>query len=166
MRNVSYFVVVLALGAVACDDRQGALLLGPSPTPTPSSVAPSPAPVPHARLEDATRLEIGETVQGQTTASDPLCDPAWPHHCRYFKITAPQAGVLHIALRWASSTEPYPLDLAVYAPNGGVWLPVVGPGTQRRVDVVVESGASYLVEVWSFLTPAEPFELTSSLEPR
>jgi hypothetical protein len=106
-------------------------------------------------------------VQGQTTPSDPLCDPAWPHHCRYFKITVPLTGVLRVAMRWDASTlEQYPLDLGVYSPNGATWLAVVGPGTQRRVNVAAESGATYLVEVWSARTPGEPFELTSSLEPR
>jgi len=171
MRNVGHFVVVLTIGAVACESPQGRLLLGPTsistPIPTPSPVSPRPPAVPDGRLDDATPLEIGETVQGQTNEGDPQCDPAWPHRCRYFKVTAPQPGLLHVTVRWGpSSRDPYPLDIAVYGPNGGAQLPVVGPGTQRRVDVVVDSGGTYLVEVWSFLTPGEPFELTSSLEPR
>ena len=173
MRNVGHFVMVLTLGAVACESPQGSSLLGPTPIPTPSAtstpVSPRPPAVLDRQLDDATRLEIGETVQGQITTSDPLCDPtsAYAHRCRYFKVTAPHAGLLHVTLRWGSSSrDPYPLDIAVYTLTGGEWLPAVGPGTQRRVDVVVESGGTALVEVWSFLTPGEPFELTSSLEPR
>ena len=173
MRKVLALAVPLAVAVVACESPQGALWLGPTPLAGPATTGPTPSPapptplVPHPRVSDASPLEIGETVHGQTIASDPLCDPAWPHHCRYFKITSAHTGLLHVTLRWSiSSRDPYPLDIAVYAPNGGEWLPVVGPGTQRRVDVVVDSGGTYLVEVWSFLTPGEPFELTSSLEPR
>ena len=67
---------------------------------------------------------------------------------------------------WSTAqADPYPLDIGVYGPTGD-WPAVVGPGAQRYVDVVADAGATYLIEVWSFLTPAEPFELTSSIEAR
>ena len=75
--------------------------------------------------------------------------------------------MLRVTMRWsAAQPDPYPLDIGVMGPNGGEWFPAVGPGTQRYVDVLADAGATYLIEVWSFLTPAEPFELMSSIESR
>lgn len=165
MRSVGSLMVLLAVAAVGCESPQRALLLGPTQlasTPPPSQ----PPRLPHPRLGDASPIAIGETVSSQTTADDPLCDPGWPHRCRYFKVTTPSRGMLRVTMRWsAAQPDPYPLDIGVYGPTGE-WFPVVGPGAQRYVDIGAAAGATYLIEVWSFLTPAERFELTSSLESR
>jgi hypothetical protein len=167
MRNVGSIMVLLAVAAVGCESPRRALLLGPTPlASTPPPIPPPPQPIPHPRLGDATPIAIGETVKSQTTADDPWCAPGGPHRCRYFKVTAPIQGVLRVTMRWsAAQPDPYPLDIGVHGPTGE-WLPVVGPGAQRHVDVRADAGATYLIEVWSFLTPAERFELTSSLESR
>lgn len=168
MRNVGSLVVLLALVAGGCEGPHRSVVLGPTPlAPTASPSPPLPAPVPHPRLAEAIPLAVGQAITSQTTTDDPLCTPDWPHRCRYFKITAPEKGTLHVTMRWSEAQrDPYPLDIGVIGPNGVEWSADVGPGTQRRVQVEVDADATYVVEIWSFLTPAEPFELTSSLEPR
>ena len=172
MWKISSLGVLLALTAVACEDSKQALVLRPTPlaSPAPPLPAPPPAPpvvIPHPRLSDASPIAIGETIKSQATADDPLCGEAYPHRCRYFKVTATLSGMLRVTMRWsAAQRDPYPLDIGVYGSGGGEWLPVAGPGTERAVYVPADAGATYLIEVWSFLTPGEPFELTSSIEPR
>ena len=162
MRNVGSIMVLLAVAAVGCENPQRALLLAP----TPLASTPPPAPVPDPRLEGASPIVIGETVHSQATADDPLCDPGWSYPCRYFKVTASSHGRLRVTMRWsAAQPDPYPLDIGVPGPFGE-WLAMIGPGAQRYVDVPVDAGATYLIEVWSFLNPAERFELTSSLVSR
>ena len=167
MRNVGSIMVLVAVAAAGCESPQRALLLGPTPlASTPPPVPPPPLPVAHPRLGDAVAIAIGETLRSQTTADDPLCAPEQPHRCRYFKVTAPSGGSLRVTMRWsAAQPDPYPLDIGVYGPTGE-WFAVVGPGAQRYVEVLADAGATYLIEIWSFLTPAEPFELTSSLVSR
>ena len=149
MRNVGSLMVLLALAAIGCESPQRALLLGPTPLTSTPPPAPSPPPqVPHPRLADANPMAIGETVRSQTTTDDPFCDPGWPHRCRYLEVTAPHDGMLRVTMRWSpAQPDPYPLDIGVIGPNGREWLPVVGPGTQRYVDVPAGAGATYLIEV-------------------
>lgn len=164
MWKAGSLVVLLALAAAGCEDSKQALVLGPTP---PAGTPALPPPVAHPRLADAHLIAIGETVRGQVTGDDPLCDPTWAPRCRYFKLTAPGAATLRVMLRWsAGQLDPYPLDIEVHGPNRSWGGAVAGPGAQRYVDVAVEAGATYLIEVFSFLGPAEPFELTTSIEPR
>lgn len=167
MRTAGSFVALLALAAAGCESPGRVLALAPTPVVAAPPPGPPPAPpVPHPRLADANPMAVGETVRSQATTDDPLCDPGWPYRCRYFRIIAPRDGTLRVTMRWsAAQPDPYPLDIAVYGPMHE-WESAPGRGAEREVLGPADSGASYLVEVWSFLTPAEPFELTSSIEPR
>ena len=166
MRSVGFWVLFLGLTGVACDNPRQALVLAPSAIASQPTPPPTPNVTRHPGLAGATPLAIGETVRRQASASDPLCDPEWPHRCVYFKLTASHNGTLRVTMSWsAAQRDPYPLDIGVLGPEG-TWFPTEGPGPQRQVAGPVMAGTTYLVEVWSFLTPPEAFELTASIEPR
>jgi hypothetical protein len=112
---------------------------------------------------NAATLALGEVVKSHVTVNDPLCDPGWPHRCRYYRLTAPADGVLEVTVRWSSrQPDPYPLDIDLISRFGRMGLPVaVGPGPQRRMILSVKTGDTYAIEIWSFLSPAEAFELST-----
>lgn len=100
------------------------------------------------------------------TQNDPLCDAGWPHRCRHYRLTAPAAGVLKVTMTWSSQVaDPYPLDIGVVDPLGRTYYPSVGPGAQRQVSVQVSAGTTYVIEIWSSLSPGEEFELHTAIEP-
>jgi hypothetical protein len=82
-------------------------------------------------------------------------------------VVVPQDGVLEVAVRWnVTQTNPYPLDMDVIGPSGAGWVGEIASGPQRIARGRVTRGSTYVIEVWSFLTPPEPFELSTSLQQR
>jgi|RhiMetdeSRZDD1v2_1073273.scaffolds.fasta_scaffold335783_3 hypothetical protein len=164
MRHLPVSLLCLAVLASACDATS---TIPTAPTPvTPRPPAPSPPP---AVPRDAVAVDIGlgEVVRSRVTHDDPLCDPAWAHRCRYYRLTAPTSGLLNVAMTWnRQALDPYPLDVDVVDELGNTYFPSVGPGTQRNVWLSVAPGRRYVIGIWSFTSPPEEFELRSSIQPR
>jgi hypothetical protein len=56
--------------------------------------------------------------------------------------------------------------MGVFGPSGAIADGQIGVGLERIARGRVSAGSTYVIEVWSFLTKPEPFELTTSIEPR
>jgi hypothetical protein len=54
----------------------------------------------------------------------------------------------------------------VIGPSGAGWVGEIAEGPYRIARGRVTGGNTYVIEVWSFSTPHEPFELSTSLEQR
>jgi hypothetical protein len=153
-----------ALFVVACDGRNGNILPA-APTTLPQSTSPaSPRPMPPASVPaTAIRIAVGHVVTARVTTNDPLCWPGWPYHCRHYALTAPSDGIFEVTMRWSSEiSDPYPLDIGLLPPDEWL-LPVVGPGSQRRLSFQVAAGAAYVIEISSYLIPGAEFDLTTRL---
>jgi hypothetical protein len=164
MEMLRFSVFSFALLALGCDGGSSVVPTGPSPSAPPASTpGPSRALV---LPPNAASIAVGEVVKGQVTGEDPLCDPGWPHRCRYYRLVAPAHGTLNVTIKWsAQQVDPYPLDLDVI--NASLRIgsaPAIGPGPQRRTSVRVKAGDAYAIEVWSFLSPGEVFELSTTLQ--
>ena len=164
MGHFRYAAVSFAMLALGCDGSRSVLPTGPS-QPNPKVTTSIPSPVPVVPI-NATTIAVGEVVNGQVTVDDPLCDLGWPHRCRCYRLTVPADGVLEVAMGWSSQQrDPYPLDIDVINASGRMGLlSAAGPGTQRRVSLRVKAGDIYALEIWSFLSPAEGFELSTTLQ--
>lgn len=166
MRNTHLAIILILLVAYGCDNG-GQLPAGPSTIPPASSQG--------ARQPVETPIALGQTVSSRVTDDDPICRKPYPFRCQYFLLPVPEDGVLDVTIWWsAAQRDPYPLDMEVIGPSGG-WsadipefvgrLPVAnGPSRVARGPAI--GGSTYVIEVWSFLTPHEPFELITSLEQR
>lgn len=165
-------LVCSALFVTACDD--GAVLhpSAPSPSSTRSILSPSIRPISaphqnaHWRVPSVFEtMSVTDAILSRVTADDPACDPAWPFHCQYFRLTAPSDGLFEVVMKWSSlAASSYPLDIDVSDSDGWTWDCLAGPGTQRSVKLRVEAGKTYWVSVWSFEAPGEEFELSFSLQ--
>jgi hypothetical protein len=60
----------------------------------------------------------------------------------------------------------YPFDMGVLGPSGAVADGQIGVGLERIARGRVSAGSTYVIEVWSFLTTPEPFDLSTSIEQR
>jgi hypothetical protein len=165
MRYVRFSVVCFSMLALGCDGSRRSLLpTRPSELP-PTATTPTSPQAPRVLTVAATTVAVGEVVNSRVTPDDPLCDPGWPHRCRYYRLTIAEDGVLDVAMGWSpQQPDPYPLDIDVLGSFGPVSPTQVGPGPRRRVGVRVKAGDTCLIEIWSFLTPGEEFELTTSLQ--
>ena len=168
--RASIAVFLLALGACGGSETSR-LPVAPSAPATPPLVSNEPSMSPPTRRGSQPDLgktiPLGETVRSRVAPDDPLCGEAYPYGCKYFRVLVPQDGVLEITVRWsATQSSPYPLDMDVIGPSGAGWAGEIASGPQRIARGLAAAGATYVIEVWSFLTPHEPFELTTSLRPR
>jgi hypothetical protein len=108
-------------------------------------------------------ITLGQTISSRITLDDPICDTGWPFRCQYFRLAVPAEGVLEVTIRWsATQLDPYPLDMGVIGPSGEGWVSEFS-GQPYRIGRGRVSGGTYVIEVWSFLVPHEPFELTTVL---
>lgn len=151
-------IVCLGLVALGCDRG-----LPTAPTPGATAV-PLPLPSPSPQPPFGSDIEVGEVITSRVTPDDPQCGLVAPFFCRYYRLTPPRDGVLHVTLAWSPQLhDNYPLDMGVIDPHGRErTATVVGPA-QRGVSLRVTAGAPYVIEIWSFLSPAAEFELRSSL---
>ena len=116
------------------------------------------------RRRDSPRLR-NNCVTDRVADDDPSCGGAYPYRCRYFRVAVPHDGALVVTIRWNCPAS-YPFDLGVYGPTGPVADGQIGVGLDRTARGRVIGGTTYLIEVWSFLTPSASFELSTSIEPR
>jgi hypothetical protein len=151
-------IVCLGLVALGCDRG-----LPTAPTPGATAVPlPTPSPSPQPPL--GSHIEVGEVITSRVTSDDPLCGHNTPFPCRYYRLTPARDGVLQVTLAWNPQlVDDYPLDMSVIDPQGKDWAATVVGRAQRGVSVRVTAGASYVIEIWSFLSPGVEFELRSSL---
>jgi hypothetical protein len=168
MRNVAvWWVVLSALAANACGDERKSLPTAPTTvipsTPAAPPQPPPPSPGPPRSLDGGTPIEFGQTVTLAVTSDDPVCGSAYPYHCRQFRLTVPHDGVLVVRLRWSVPAS-YPFDMEIFGPSGTIAEGQIGVGLERIARGRVSGGTTYLIEVWRFLTTAEPFDLSTSIE--
>ena len=164
MGMLRFSVISFALTALGCGGGSSSVVpTGPSQSlPPASTVVPSREPMVPA---NAATITVGEVVKGQVTGEDPLCDPGGRHRCRYYRLVSPADGILEVTIKWsAQQVDPYPLDVDIINASVRIGLaPAIGPGPQRRTSVRIKAGDAYAIEVWSFLSPSEPFELSTAL---
>ena len=159
MRPPAAFVLALGLGMTGCGD--GRVPLPTAPTTRPEAPLPPPTGTPRTFSQ---RIEVGDIVEGVLTAHDPLCDPGWPYRCRYYGLTVPSTGTLLVTIAWNPEiSDPYPLDMGVTDERGREWASAANRRGDRIVAIPVTEGATYVIEVWSFRSPDEPFQLRTSL---
>ena len=168
MRNIAFWIAVIGLVSCGRGNEPNSIPTTPS-TFLPAPVAPQPpqpAPAPSPGLfEDAIPLAFGATVTDSVADDDPACGSPYVYRCRYFRIAVPRDGELVVTIRWNFPAS-YPFDLGVYGPTGSVADGKIGVGLERTARGRVSGGATYVIEVWSFLTPSGSFELTTSIDPR
>jgi len=119
-------------------------------------------------------IAVGDVVNSRVTAEDSNCIDAFAgaYHCRYYRVSATNDGLLEVVLASAAMGPSYfgaPLDLYitnVTDERGKGWDPVFGPGPQLRVSAPAKHGEAYQITVWSSTVPGVEFELSSSLWPR
>ena len=159
----------IAVLMVGCGSSAPVSLTGPTAStllPTPGAPQPPPPPgVLPIPFDAAIPLAFGTTVTDRVADDDPSCGEAYPYRCRYFRVAVPHDGVLVVTIRWNFPAS-YPFDLGVYGPTGPVADGQIGVGLDRTARGRVIGGTSYLIEVWSFLTPSGSFELSTSIEAR
>jgi len=166
MQHIPVSLLCLAVLASGCDGVTS-LPTAPGPvTPQPSAPSPSPSPaVPRSQV--AVDIALGDVVRSHVTDDDPLCDPSWPHRCRYYRLTPPTSGVLNVTIAWSPQVlDPYPLDVDVVDEQGRMYFPSVGPGHQRQMSMAVTAGSTYFIGIWSFVWPGEEFELRTAIQPQ
>ena len=158
MRNTHLAIILILLVACGCDNG------GQLPA-APSTIAPASSE--GARQPDlGTPIALGQIVSSRVTDDDPICGNPYRFRCKYFLLPVPEDGVLEVMIRWsAAQRDPYPLDMEVIGPSRG-WSAEIANGPYRVARGRASGGSTYVIEVWSFLTPHEPFELTTSLEQR
>jgi hypothetical protein len=164
MHAVWIVIVCLVAAAVGCGGSDV-----PSPTAAPSVLPPRPiAPPPSAIVPvpaGGIPIGVGEVVVSRVMPEDPLCDPAWPYRCRYFRVTAPTDGLMEVIMRCPVLAVRYVVDLGVIDTEGRAWFgqPQFVLGPQRSVTLRVAAGATYFVEIWSVDAPGEEFEVRTSI---
>ena len=172
MRNVHLAVILLAFVAHGCDGGSRPLPSAPSVVPaSPTATSREPVLSPafqYSRQPDlGTPIALGQIVSSRVTDDDPTCGDVFPNRCQYFRLPVPQDGVLEVTIRWnATQRNSYPLDMGVIGPSGMGWVSEFANGPYRNARGRVSGGGTYVIEVWSFLMPHEPFELIASLEQR
>jgi hypothetical protein len=159
MRSIALWIALSTLAVSACGDQR-------RPLPTaPSTFVPTPSLSPDPRLDIGTPIDFGQTLTFTVANDDPVCPGAYQYHCRYFRVTVPQDGILLVTIRWKIPMS-YPFDMGVLGPSGAVADGQIGVGLERIARGRVSAGSTYVIEVWSFLTTPEPFDLSTSIEQR
>ena len=171
MRNAHLVVVFLVFGACGCGDGDRPLPIAPTAVPTPAPISGEPRlspPRSRDRQPDLGRtIAVGEIVRSRVTPDDANCGDPYPFRCQYFRLPVPQDGVLEVTIRWsAAQRDPYPLDMEIIGPSGAGWVGEIATGPERIARGRATGASTYVIEVWSFLTPDEPFELITSLQQR
>ena len=165
MRRLGVPTISLVVVMSGCSGSQPLAPTAPSPVSAPdphASVDRVPAATP-VQLPAGTPIAIGRSITSRVNPDDPMCAPPWPYRCRYFEFTPPSDGIIEVTMTWSSQVATsYPLDIDIIDAKRTNWPVSVGPGPQRRLRGRVDAGATYLIEIWSFLTPGEEFELISS----
>ena len=165
MRITVLWLVLVVLTAYGCGDQRRALPTTPSTFPPSAPTVSPPVRESPPPLAAGTSIALGHTIVGRITEDDPLCWPGWPYRCQYYRVTVPHDGMLLVTIRWdfpASS----PFDMDVFSPSGTIASGQVGVGLERTARGPVTGGTTYIIEVESFLTDVEPFELTTSIAQR
>lgn len=170
MRNAHVAIVVSAFMAPGCNGGDRYLPVVPSTVPAPPTTRSgdprlSPFSQRDRQPDGGTVIAVGRIVSSRVTPEDPTCGTKYPFHCQYFRVPVSQDGVLEVTLRWsAAQRDPYPLDMDVIGPSGDGWVGEIANGPYRVARGRITGGSTYVIEVWSFVTPHEPFELTTSVQ--
>lgn len=170
MRNTHLVIALLAILAWGCDNAGRQVAVAPSTVPAASTTVseqPRMSPPSHRdRQPDVGNvITLGQVISSHLTADDPICGDRYPFRCRYFRLPVPEDGILEVTIRWsATQRDPYPLDMDVVGPSGAGWVGMIANGPHRVARGRATGGSTYVIELWSFLTPDEPFELTTSLQ--
>ncbi|MGH9384492.1 MAG: hypothetical protein ACRD2N_09425 [Vicinamibacterales bacterium] len=161
MEKPAVSVFCLALVAAACGSSSPAMNpVAPTATSVTSPVPPSPSPGCSTVLssfpadpfsEPYQWIAPGEHVSGRFEADDPQC---FGFHCRYFRLTPPNNGVLHVEMTYSLGQVKQPLDLSLSDAQSRIWW--------APLCVGVTGGTTYQITVW-YLTPGVEFELRTSL---
>ena len=167
MRQGSRWILCLAWFVSGCDT--GAVL--PS-APTVTTVSsPIVSTLPHSyynvnfHMPDVFgSIAAGDVISQRVTSQDPVCHPAYPHRCQFYRYVASRDGVFEVAMAW-KSFQTYPLDIDVTDPDTMTWDVTFVAANERRVQLRVKAGNVYWVSIWSADAPGEPFVLTASLQP-
>ena len=116
------------------------------------------------RLPDVfSSIAAGDVISQRVTLQDPVCHPAYPHWCQFYRYVASRDGVFEVAMAW-KSLQTYPLDIDVTDPDIMTWDVTFVAANERRVRLRVKAGSVYWVSIWSADAPSEPFLLTASLQ--
>lgn len=154
----------------ACDgDASRRFILPTASTPVPTSVPteplPRPAPPRRPLAEDYTSITVGEPVR-RVIEDPPECleEPGWP--CQYFRLVAPENGILTVELTYQPASQPgQGVDLTVDDTVGRrTWAQYFAPPTVR-VTAPVEADQLYQITLWYTFAKLD-FELQTSLQPR
>lgn len=188
MRRLFPAVLWIALAGPACDGGPS-MPTAPSqpapPTGFPFGAAPGPAtgpapptPTPgHLGLwpisETYVRLAVDDAITSRITADDPRCMIHQQQHCRYYRISPAQDGLLEITVRSEAMGPTYinaPLDLYitnVTEQRGKGWDPVFGPGPQMRVSARAKAGEQYQISLYSWTSdvPGVEFDIRAAIWP-
>ena len=158
----------LAIGClwlvVACGDRELSIPTGPTSNQPVTPVLPLPPPTRNPVPAIQQRIDVGQVVRSRVGATDPVCAAGWPYRCRYYGLTAPAGGWLHVTVGWNPQLpSEYPLDMGVIDEQGREWYATAGQPAERAVSLVATAGMTYVIEVWSFMSPDEEFRLETSM---
>ena len=108
-------------------------------------------------------IAAGDVVSQRVTPQDPVCHPAYPQRCQFYRYVPSRDGLFEVAMAW-KSLHPYPLDIDVTDPDTMTWDVTLVAANERRVQLRVKAGSVYWVSIWSADAPGEPFVLTASLQ--
>jgi len=108
-------------------------------------------------------IAAGDVISQRVTPQDPICHPAYPQRCQFYRYVPSRDGLFEVAMAW-KSTQTYPLDIDVTDPDTRTWDITFVTANERRVQLPVKAGRVYWVSVWSADAPGEPFVLTATLQ--
>jgi hypothetical protein len=166
MRHMSRWILCLAPVVSGCDAGRAVSPSAPTVTSAPPIVSTSPHSYRNANWltpDMFSPIAVGDAIEQRVTLQDPVCHPAYPHHCQFYRYVAARDGVLEVAMVW-KSVQTYPLDIDVTDPDSMTWDVTFVAPNERRVQLRVKAGNIYWVSIWSANAPGEPFLLTASLQ--
>ena len=108
-------------------------------------------------------ITAGDVISQRVTLQDPICHPAYPHRCQFYRYAPSRDGLFEVAMAW-KSLQDSPLDIDVTDPDARTWDVTFIGRNERRVQLRVKEGSVYWVSIWSADAPGEPFVLTASLQ--
>jgi hypothetical protein len=155
MRQASCWILCLAWFVSGCDS--GAVVpSAPIPTTAPPTIV-SMAPHSYRNLnwhlpEVFGSIAAGDVISQRVTPQDPICHPAYPHRCQFYRYVASRDVLFEVAMAW-KSLQDYPLDIDVTDPDGMTWDVTFIARSERRVQLRVKAGSVYWVGIWSAEAP-------------